>query len=128
MSLQSLPSISHPSTCLSRAGGNPQGVPGQARQTVIADLIRNPEGQCHGTPVMLASRQYPQGVDGRTPQTVIADLIRNPEGQCHGAPVILASRQYPQRDTLMKHGIPAHDISSLSTQTTSDPPPLITDN
>ena len=28
---------------------------------VIAGLIRNPEGQCHGAAVILALRQYPQG-------------------------------------------------------------------
>ena len=32
-----------------------------SHRPAIADLIRNPEGQCHGAAVILALRQYPQG-------------------------------------------------------------------
>ena len=38
----------------SRAGG-------KHATHVIAGLIRNPQGQCHGAAVILALRQYPQG-------------------------------------------------------------------
>ena len=61
-------------------------------RSVIADLIRNPEGCGLGPSFQRRRESTGWGHDDH----VIADLIRNPEGQGAGRFVILASRQYPQ--------------------------------
>ena len=90
--------------------------PNQPPRHVIADLIRNPEGQGMVV-VILALRQYPQGgrvtrVNNTTQPTISPSPLMEEDqslSQCltreqrvkqansnQPRPVILASRQYPQ--------------------------------
>ena len=74
----------------SRAGGKPQGGDSRARQTVIADLIRNPEGRGDAGETRQHNHQSPSPLMGEESKVrvktmlihrhVIAGLIRNPEG------------------------------------------------
>ena len=85
--------------------------------TVIADLIRNPEGMGSRRPVIPRGSGNPQGGraamrqhrhSGLDPEsrgwatipTVIADLIRNPEGWCRGGPSFPAEAGIHRADGL----------------------------